>query len=171
MTPMMIGLLALLAGPVPANERPYRPFDAEIARVESGGSWKDGEQWGTYRAVVRRGCSPEHCYDDLFIEWLRREDLQPTVLVTKHFAAFSFDGSFDGSSALVAAVLTIPSTVAAVPIATQLFRNHRRVTACILLLSPSLICAAFLFGLDQEGAVQPAVCRGPGLRLRSEPGC
>jgi hypothetical protein len=81
-----IGMLALSAAASHADGQPYKPFDPGIARVESGGSWKDGSQWGTYRAVVRRGCSPEHCYDDLFLEWLGREPLQPTVVSTAHVA-------------------------------------------------------------------------------------
>jgi hypothetical protein len=53
-----------------ADDRPYVAFSPEIAVVESGGLWKLGNRWGRYRAVVRRGCSPEHCYDHLFLEWI-----------------------------------------------------------------------------------------------------
>ncbi len=59
-----------LSGSSRADEKPYAQFGTDIARVESGGVWKTGTQWGRYRAVVRRGCSPEHCYDDLFVEWI-----------------------------------------------------------------------------------------------------
>jgi hypothetical protein len=34
---------------------------------------------------VRRGCSPEHCYDDLFIEWIETKEGGPSsVVATKH---------------------------------------------------------------------------------------
>ena len=36
-------------------------------------------------AVVRRGCSPEHCYDDLFVEWVEHgEGRRPKVIATKY---------------------------------------------------------------------------------------
>jgi hypothetical protein len=65
-----IAIVACLPCPSRADDKPYTPFATDIALVESGGMWKIGSQWGRYRAVVRRGCSPEHCYDDLFVEWI-----------------------------------------------------------------------------------------------------
>lgn len=53
-----------------ADDRPYAPLDSEIRRVESGGTWQVGDRRGRYRAVVRTRCSSEHCYDDLFLEWV-----------------------------------------------------------------------------------------------------
>ena len=68
-----------------ADDKPYAPFAADIARVESGGMWKVGNQWGRYRAVVRRGCSREHCYDDLFVEWIEvKEGGGSKVVARRH---------------------------------------------------------------------------------------
>jgi hypothetical protein len=70
-----------------ADDKPYTPFAPDIARVESGGIWRVGSRWGRYRAVVRRGCSPEHCYDDLFVEWVEvSEGGDSKVIATKHVA-------------------------------------------------------------------------------------
>jgi hypothetical protein len=67
---VVVALAVGLPGTSSADEKPYAPLATDIARVDSGGTWKFGNQRGKYRAVVRRGCSPEHCYDDLFVEWI-----------------------------------------------------------------------------------------------------
>jgi hypothetical protein len=48
------------------------PLDPEIRLVESGASWERGEAFGYYRALVQTRCSPEHCRDRLFIQWVSR---------------------------------------------------------------------------------------------------
>jgi len=80
--------LVLLGDPASGapEDRPYKPLDPQIARVESGGSWKDGERYGGYRAVVRTRCSPEHCYDDLFVEWMLHGVGRTQAIVTKRVA-------------------------------------------------------------------------------------
>src|ERR1700690_3525522 len=67
---LVVALGAMCVHPAVADDKPYGGFGTDIAKVESGGIWKAGGRWGGYRAVVRRGCSPEHCYDDLFVEWV-----------------------------------------------------------------------------------------------------
>ncbi len=66
----MLAAIGLSSSSTHADERRYGPIDSEIRRVETGGQWKDRDRSGRYRAVVRTHCSREHCYDDLFIEWL-----------------------------------------------------------------------------------------------------
>jgi hypothetical protein len=71
-----------------ADDDSYRPVDADVTRVETGCRWKDGERSGRYRAVVRTRCSPEHCYDDLFLEWLEdRRGASDTFRPTTTLAA------------------------------------------------------------------------------------
>src|SRR5688572_32899460 len=78
-------VVAALPGLSAADDKPYTAFATEIAKVDSGGLWEIEKRWGRYRAVVRRGCSPEHCYDDLFVEWIEeREGQKPKVITTKH---------------------------------------------------------------------------------------
>ena len=68
-----------------ADDKPYAQFATDIAKVEAGGVWKTGKRWGRCRAVVRRRCSPEHCYDDLFVEWVDVSDRSaPKVVATTH---------------------------------------------------------------------------------------
>lgn len=90
MIPVPTGLALLMSilvvqGRPGANDQPYAPVATDIAIVQSGGLWEVGKRWGRYRAVVRRGCSPEHCYDDLFVEWLEEgEGRARKVVGTKH---------------------------------------------------------------------------------------
>jgi len=82
---LVVALGAAWVHPAVADDKPYDGFGTDIAKVESGGIWKASGRWGRYRAVVRRGCSPEHCYDDLFVEWLEVIDGGASkVVATKH---------------------------------------------------------------------------------------
>ncbi len=83
----VVALAVCLPFPTRADDKPYAPLATDIARVESGGMWKVGNQWGRFRAVVRRGCSPEHCYDDLFVEWIEvTEGGGSKVVIARHIA-------------------------------------------------------------------------------------
>ena len=49
---------------------PYGKIDTNVWAAESGGTWAVAGGTGHYRAVVYKRCTPEHCYDTLFIEWI-----------------------------------------------------------------------------------------------------
>jgi hypothetical protein len=77
----MIDLILLLlavgaAPPNPTGRGQFRSPDPSISQVVTGGHWRDGKREGRYRAIVQARCSPEHCYDYLFVEWL--VDVRPT---------------------------------------------------------------------------------------------
>ena len=85
LAPLIVACFVLMPGRPSADDKPYAPFTTDIATVESGGLWEVGKRWGRYRAVVRRGCSPEHCYDNLFVEWVEHGDgRRPKVIATKY---------------------------------------------------------------------------------------
>jgi hypothetical protein len=44
--------------------------DPTISRVETGGRWEGVGRSGFYRALVQTRCSPEHCHDRLFLQWI-----------------------------------------------------------------------------------------------------
>jgi hypothetical protein len=49
-------------------------IDATISQVETGGHWEGARGRGHYRAVVQHLCSPEHCHDQLFLQWIWEAD-------------------------------------------------------------------------------------------------
>jgi len=54
------------------------PFD--VSSVASGGLWQDGEACGHYRVVIRKACSPEHCFDSAVLEWIQSDDTKTTLI-------------------------------------------------------------------------------------------
>jgi hypothetical protein len=52
------------------TEATLGPIDPTISFVETGGAWDSGTRRGYYRAVVQTRCSPEHCRDRLFVQWV-----------------------------------------------------------------------------------------------------
>lgn len=66
--------LALMCAISPAGgalqEEIARSVDPVVSMVESGGYWMLGERRGSYRVIVTSGCSPEHCFDQVYLQWL-----------------------------------------------------------------------------------------------------
>lgn len=76
---LIVGLPGLWAHRGRASDAPYAPIDPQVTRLHAGGRWEHTGRSGQYRAIVRTRCSPEHCYDDLFIEWLARSESAETA--------------------------------------------------------------------------------------------
>jgi len=69
--PRLAVLLATTAArSVASDDAPLDGLDPTISQVQTGGFWHRGKTEGLYRTVVQKRCSPEHCYDRLFIQWL-----------------------------------------------------------------------------------------------------
>ena len=66
------------------NSVPFASIDPTISFVEVGGHWKRGSNSGRYRVVVQTRCSPEHCYDRLYIQWLEIKGLETKVVFTRY---------------------------------------------------------------------------------------
>ena len=73
----ILGLLTLLVvgqSPRSAELRNGDEFrgslDPSIVLVESGGFWEHEGRVGNFRVVVTKACSPEHCFDRLYLQWL-----------------------------------------------------------------------------------------------------
>lgn len=49
-------------------------LDPYIFTVLSGGKWKLKETYGHCRLIVRRLCSPEHCWSDTYLQWIESND-------------------------------------------------------------------------------------------------
>jgi len=45
-------------------------LDTGISLVETFGLWENGGRYGSLRVVVTKGCSPEHCADRAYLQWL-----------------------------------------------------------------------------------------------------
>lgn len=45
-------------------------LDPAISQVVTGGTWEEDDMSGYYRVVVRTHCSPEHCFDQAYIQWI-----------------------------------------------------------------------------------------------------
>ena len=44
--------------------------DPSVSLVETFGLWDLQARHGRYRIVVTKGCSPEHCFDRAYLQWL-----------------------------------------------------------------------------------------------------
>lgn len=52
-------------------------LDPAIDEVSTAGMWKDGEAYGRYRLVVRRQCSPDHCFSEAYLQWMQITEDEP----------------------------------------------------------------------------------------------
>lgn len=78
----VVGLVVIVfLAPAATAEPLPKSLPGDVTWVESGGYWEKGEQRGVYRVVVRKRCSPEHCYDIAQLEWM--EDGSPSAKVVK----------------------------------------------------------------------------------------
>ena len=66
------------------NPRPFGSIDPDISFIEAGGYWEQGFRSGRYRVVVQTRCSPEHCYDRLYVQWLETKGPE-TKVVSTHY--------------------------------------------------------------------------------------
>ena len=66
------------------NPAPFGSIDPTISFVEVGGYWEQGSSSGRYRVVVQTRCSPEHCYDRLYVQWLEIKGPE-TKVVSTHY--------------------------------------------------------------------------------------
>jgi len=45
-------------------------IDPSVTLVKTGGYWSFAQVTGVYRVLVRQRCTPMHCKDELFLQWL-----------------------------------------------------------------------------------------------------
>jgi hypothetical protein len=80
-----IAIAAALLVSAARTEPSPGPIDSSISFVETGGLWENSAQRGHYRLVVQTRCSPEHCHDRLFVQWVM-ELPSERVAATKYVA-------------------------------------------------------------------------------------
>jgi hypothetical protein len=73
---------ALIASPVLADQ--FDPelldgIDTKVSHISSGGFWKQGENSGTCRAIVKNLCW-EHTRSYIHLQWLKTDDEKKTLI-------------------------------------------------------------------------------------------
>jgi hypothetical protein len=63
---------------------PFGKIDSTVSFVEVGGYWEQGSSSGRYRVAVQTRCSPEHCYDRLYVQWLEIKRSETKVISTQY---------------------------------------------------------------------------------------
>jgi hypothetical protein len=81
---LTLALLALAGCAVRSNPSPgaldddfvpsyVSDLEPSIFIVKTGGYWEEDDVSGRYRVAVIRHCSPEHCFTDTYLQWVRSQ--------------------------------------------------------------------------------------------------